>query len=204
MLEEIRTQIAETSWVEWLGTVSGIVGVWLSVKEKLGAWPLFITCYCSYVFLSWRAGLHGALAMNAVFVTISVYGWLSWSRSTGTVSTPLRVSRTPRHKLATALAVWAVGTAALGWFLEARTGAYRPYLDAFASCGGFVAQWMLSRKYLETWICWTVSDLVFIGLWMSQGYWLTVGLFLVFIGLAVKGWIEWSASLTNPSSEPAS
>lgn len=191
MFEEIAKQVAATTWVEWLGTITGIFGVWLSIKEKIGAWPLFITCYGSYIVLSWQAALHGALVMNAVFVALSVYGWLSWSKKAGAVATAVRVSRTPPRKLFIALGIWAVGTAVLGYFLANQTNAYRPYLDAFASCGGFVAQWMLSRKYIETWICWTVSDLVFISLWLNQGYWLTVLLYLVFIGMAIRGWIEW-------------
>jgi len=204
MLEEITIQIATTTWVEWLGTISGIIGVWLSIKEKIAAWPLFITCYGAYIALSWQAGLHGALMMNAVFVALSLYGWLSWSKTADTVSTAVRVGRTPPGKLFIALGIWAAGTVGLGYFLANQTGAYRPYLDAFASCGGFVAQWMLSRKYIETWICWTISDLIFIGLWLSQGYWLTVGLFLVFIGMAVKGWAEWSGLLKAPAPDTAS
>jgi nicotinamide mononucleotide transporter len=194
MLEELLRQIAATGWVEWLGTLSGIAGVWASIKERVAAWPLFITCYASYIYLSGQAGLHGALLMNAVFVAISLYGWACWTRPRRKNAPALRIGRIPPRKALLAVFLWAAGTAGIGWLLDGG-GASRPYLDAFASCGGFVAQWMLSRKYIETWICWTVSDLVFIYLWASQGYWMTVLLFTVFIGLAIRGWIEWSVCL---------
>lgn len=191
MPEELVRQIAATSWIEWLGTLTGISGVWLSIRERTAAWPLFITCYSSYIFLSWQAGLYGALLMNVVFVALSVYGWFCWTHTRSSDRPLVLIDRIPPHKAALALIFWIVGTAAVGSTLQ-YMGAYRPFADAFASCGGFVAQWMLSRKYIETWICWTVSDIIFIWLWSSQGYWMTVLLFSVFIILAMRGWIEWS------------
>jgi nicotinamide mononucleotide transporter len=70
-----------------------------------------------------------------------------------------------------------------------------PYLDAFATSCAFVAQWMLSRKYLENWICWIIADCIFVGLWAAQGYYVSAVLFLLFIMLAIKGWLEWKSTI---------
>jgi len=81
MINAILTQFAQTSWVEWLGMVAGISGVWLSIKEKIAAWPLFITCYGCYVYISYSHGLHAFMGMNIAFIAISLYGFWKWARN---------------------------------------------------------------------------------------------------------------------------
>ena len=73
-MQTLIDQVLATSWIEWLGTLTGILGVYLSIKEKIAAWPLFILCYTAYVTLSWEAGLLAALLMNLVFIALSIYG----------------------------------------------------------------------------------------------------------------------------------
>jgi nicotinamide mononucleotide transporter len=74
-------------------------------------------------------------------------------------------------------------------------------LDAFATCCGFIAQWMLSRKHVETWLIWIVTDTIYIGLLGVQSSWSSVVLFSIFIVLAIKGWKDWRQQLeTTPDA----
>jgi nicotinamide mononucleotide transporter len=50
---------------------------------------------------------------------------------------------------------------------------------------------MLSRKQIETWLFWILSDIVYLGLLANAGSWPSVLLFVLFIILAIKGWREW-------------
>jgi nicotinamide mononucleotide transporter len=191
MLDTIWTQLVATSWIEWLGTVTGVTGVYLSIKEKTVAWVLFIICYSCYVFLSIQADLFAALMMNAVFIFISIYGWISWSKAKHSTEPGRAISRAPKVHLVPVGGFIIAGTFGFGWALNHYTEAFLPYVDAFAMCSAFTAQWMLSRKYLENWLFWTIANTIYIGLWAAQGYYVTVGLFSIFIFLALKGWIEW-------------
>lgn len=196
MFDVVWTQVIHTSWIEWLGTAAGISGVWFSIREKIAAWPLFIVCYTAYTFISFHSGMYAATGMNVIFIGISIYGWLSWSRSTKAVATARQITRTPRQLWWIALAFWGSGTLVVGWILHRFAGnAYFPFVDAFAGCGALVAQWMLSRKYFATWTCWILANLTFLVLWIGQERWLTVGLYFAFTGLAVHGWIMWRRSL---------
>ncbi len=200
MLDSIWLQIIATSWIEWLGTVAGVVGVYLSIKEKTIAWMLFIVCYSAYVYLSFEAGLFAALLMNSIFIVISIYGWLSWTESTKVVDTVSQIGHLPRSLLYRVILFVGTVTVTLGWVLNTYTEAFLPYLDAFATSCAFTAQWMLSRKYIENWICWICADTVYIYLWGLQGYYVSVGLFTIFIILAIKGWIEWRHTIRTRES----
>mgnify|MGYP000338246525 CR=1 FL=1 len=195
MLDSLCAQLLATSAWEWLGIVTGISGVLLSIKEKRAAWPLFILCYAAYVYISYQYGLKAFMLMNAVFIGISLYGWYKWSQPGADVGQQVAVSHTPRTQLWIAISLILCGTLALGTTLEGLGEAQHPYPDAFATCCGLVAQWMLSRKHVETWIFWIITDLVYIRLLGEQGSLTSVLLFAVFIVLAIKGWRDWRTTM---------
>jgi nicotinamide mononucleotide transporter len=204
MLESFWNQLLATSGIEWLGTVTGIIGVWLTIRERAAAWPILIVCYACYVFISLDAKLYAMMLSQAVFITISAYGWYEWVAGKSEDGDQLKISHTPSPKIISALAVLIVGTALFGNLLSVYTDSTYAYLDGFATVCAFVAQWMLARKFIETWICWVLSDIIFIGIFVVQGYWMSAFLFSVFICLALRGWIHWKSNmLANTRAIPA-
>jgi nicotinamide mononucleotide transporter len=197
MLHTLWAQLLATTPPEWIGIVTGITGVYLSIKEKLAAWPLFIFCYAAYIYISYQYGLKAFMMMNAIFIGISIYGWYKWSQRTPGTEEHVHVSHTPLKQLCIALALLALSTAAIGGILDRLGEAQVPYWDAFATSCGFVAQWMLSRKHVETWIFWIITDLIYIRLLGEQGSLTSVVLFSVFIVLAIKGWNDWRTSMST-------
>lgn len=199
-MDTLLNQIQQTSLVEWLGTLTGLIGVYLSIKEKVLAWFFFIICYGSYAYLSYSASLYAAMALNICFIPIALYGWWQWSRptrkETSSESTnELRISRLQGAALAWTVAIAFVGTIAIGTLLSRFTQGVAPYLDAFATTFSLMAQWMLSKKYLHNWMAWIVADLAFVVLWGSQGYWMAVLMFVIFIALATFGYSSWKKEM---------
>lgn len=191
MLQEIRSQLTAVSPAEWLGMLTGVSGVYLSIKEKLWAWPLFILCYATYVYLSWQAALLATLLLNTVFIFISIYGWSNWLKASQSNDPKVRIQHTPPRLLIQCGMIIVCFSLFLGGLLDRYSEAFLPYLDAFATSCAFVAQWMLSRKYIENWIFWIAADCIFVGLWFTQGYYVSAALFIMFIVLAIKGWQTW-------------
>lgn len=182
--------------------VTGIVGVWLSIKEKIYAWPLFILCYGAYVYISFRGNYYAFGGMNILFIGVAAYGWLKWARSDNPAGEAVAVSHlAPKHRWIVAVFI-CVCTVGLGWILASTGEARLPYLDAFAAACGLSAQWMLGRKHVENWLCWIAADIVYLSFFLNDRTWPSVILFAVFIGLAIKGWREWSA-IIQTSKETA-
>ena len=173
---------------------AGILGVWLSIKQKVAAWPLFILCYGCYLYL-YFGNLKAFAGMNAVFILISIYGWIKWAKNPGEPGDEVPVTRTSQAHWPIIGVVIVVATCGIGWLLSQTNEAKVPYLDALATFCGFTAQWMLSRKHIETWIFWLISDVIYLVLVYQPRAWPTVILFVTFICLAVKGWREWSRQL---------
>ena len=192
MLETLWQQLAATGWVQWLGMGTGITGIWLSIRERAAAWPFFLLCYTAYVYLSFRAGYFAFTGMNVVFIAISIYGWIAWTRAgRRTEAAPLRIGRLPPRGWVLVLAALALASLGIGRVLQVTGEASLPYVDAFAACSGFAAQFLLSRKYIENWFFWIVSDYLYLILMGGTGDLPSAILFGTFILLAFKGWLEW-------------
>jgi nicotinamide mononucleotide transporter len=84
------------------------------------------------------------------------------------------------------LAIWG-----WGWFMAMNTNASSPWWDASVAMLSVVAQILMTRRYINNWHWWVVVNLISIGLyWQKQLYWFT-GLYVLFLGMAIWGLIEW-------------
>lgn len=200
MVDSLLTQFAAVELIDWLAMLSGVLGVYLSIKERPSAWPLFIFCYSAYIYISIRSGYYAFGLMNAGFIVVAAYGWLQWSgvSKSGKNDAPtLKISSLPGKFWPIVFIFLPLCTLTIGLLLLKTEAARLPFIDAFAVSNALVAQWMLSRKYIENWIFWIVSDVVYTALFLNDRLWPSVLLFAAFILLAFKGWRDWQRFITN-------
>jgi nicotinamide mononucleotide transporter len=144
-------------------------------------------------------------ALEQVYYLIaSVYGWWHWLRSPREGATIVDVDFSSTK----AVLVWLLVTVVLGIGLGAfmsrahvllpgifPEAASFPYLDALTTIGSFVAMWLTARRRIESWVYWMVIDVVGIGLYYVKGVKFIALLYVVLLGLAVKGFVSWSRQL---------
>lgn len=97
----------------------------------------------------------------------------------------------------------AVCTAVLVAVLTAWTDSTVPFWDALTTSSSLLAQTMLGRKWIGNWWVWIATDVVLVGLYASQGLWLTAVLYVGFVALCVQGLREWSAARRETVPEVA-
>ena len=49
--------------------------------------------------------------------------------------------------------------------------------------------------FLQCWLLWIALDVVYVGMFVTAGLYLTAVLYLFFTALAVYGWLEWRLNL---------
>ena len=180
---------------EIVGVLAGILGVWLTTRQKIWCWPVGLVSVVSFIVVFYRAKLYGAMGLQCVYVGLIAYGWHAWLHG-GEKSGALNVSRMPRPRAMRLAVVAAAASGLAGYGLRSGTDHVLPYLDGFTTSFSLAAQWMQARKYLENWPVWVVVDVVYVGMSLSQGLALTAGLYAVYIGLAVVGFRDWRRSMT--------
>ena len=190
-----------TSFLEWalsnkielVGTITGVVYVWFSVRQSLFTWPAGIVTSLLYCYVFFVAKLYAGMSLQFYYVSISCYGWWSWSQggSDEPGTTGLQVSNISKLLLGQLVIVNVILTALLYYILGNFTDSSVPFADAFTTSLSIIATWMLTRKILEHWLIWIVADLISITLYLYQELYATVFLFLIYMVMAVIGYYEW-------------
>jgi nicotinamide mononucleotide transporter len=190
MPEPVIRALGQVDPVEILGFLTGAACVWLLVRQNIWTWPVGIANNLFFIVLFFHSRLYGDMALQFVFIGISVYGWWHWVHG-GTGESGLRISRTGAVLAAALLAATAAGTAAIDWFLRAFTPSTTPFLDALTTALSLTAIFMQSRKLLENWLVWILADLFYLGLYTYKGLYFTTVLYGIFLGMCVAGWWAW-------------
>jgi nicotinamide mononucleotide transporter len=179
--------------LEPIAVAFGIVSVWLSVRENIWSWPTAIVNVSLYFVIFYEQKLYADMGLQLFYAAISCYGWYHWLHG-GARHSVLKVSRTPRTLWGLLAVLWAASFVSLGGLLARTTDATVPYVDAALTAGSLIAQWMMTRKYVENWAVWVALDVCYVALFLSRGLYLTAFLYGVFLVLAAKGYRDWSRS----------
>jgi nicotinamide mononucleotide transporter len=188
---------AQKQWLpmslsEVLGFITGAACVWLTVKENIWNWPVGIANNVFYIILFLNARLFADMGLQVVYVVLGFLGWYWWLRG-GENKTELPISRTP----AWVLLVVALIVVASTWGLTIYLGSIHdaaPFLDALTTALSLAAQYLLTRKYIENWLVWISTDLIYIGLYAYKGLYLTSVLYAIFLVMCLAGLRQWLAS----------
>jgi nicotinamide mononucleotide transporter len=78
--------------------------------------------------------------------------------------------------------------------LQRHTNAVLPYLDSLLTTTSLIAQWMMTRKFLENWLIWIALDVAYVPMFIYRELYPTAVLYSVFLVLAVKGYHDWRGS----------
>jgi nicotinamide mononucleotide transporter len=188
--------------IEFVAVAFGITAVYLSTRQNVWSWPLGIINVALYVVIFHDAKLYADMGLQVVYIGLAVYGWWHWLHG-GANATVLRVSRVSTREALVLAFVFIAGTATVATILARNTDASLPWADSALTAASLVAQYMMTRKYLECWLVWIVADTAYVFLFIYKSLWLTAGLYLVFCGLAVMGWRQWRASLQERTEAAA-
>ncbi|TLY47067.1 MAG: nicotinamide mononucleotide transporter [Gammaproteobacteria bacterium] len=85
----------------------------------------------------------------------------------------------------------------ISFILKHNTDSTTVYADAMITTLSLIAQWMMSKKYLQHWILWIIIDVISINLYISKSLYLTSLLYLVFMLLCIKGYYQWRQTLNK-------
>jgi nicotinamide mononucleotide transporter len=147
-----------------------------------------------YTVLFYETGLYSDMGLQVVYFVLSLYGWYEWLYG-GKNRTELQVSRTPRPVWIAVSVIGVVFWAVDGYATSHLPNVSLPYVDAGTTTVSLVAQYMMTRKYVENWALWIAVDVVYVGMLIFKGLNLTAFNYAVYLVLAVMGHVAWKKSL---------
>ena len=178
--------------LELIGTLVGLVYLWLEYRASIYLWIASIIMPAIYIFVYYDAGLYADCGINVYYLGAALYGWAVWRYGAkGNEQAEYPITHIPTRHIAGASAVCAVALVAIAWLLMRYTDSNVPWCDAFTTALSIIGMWMLARKYLEQWWVWMVVDVVCVGLYIYKGLYFTATLYALYAVVAVMGWANW-------------
>jgi hypothetical protein len=68
------------NWLEIAGTVTTVLGIWLTTRRTLWCWPVVLAADVVYLIVFYRAQLLSDALLQIFFVAFTLYGWWHWWR----------------------------------------------------------------------------------------------------------------------------
>lgn len=188
-------------YIEILGTIVGIIYLWLEYKANIYLWLVSIIMPAIYLYIFYVAGLYADFAINIYYLLIAIYGWMAWKYGFKLFSAKrekngdemLRISHIPKKLWIRLMAVYVILQLSITWVLIAYTNSDVPWLDSFTTSVSILAMWLLARKYLEQWLVWIVVDVVSAGLYLYKDLYYTSALYAVYAIIAIFGYYKWKS-----------
>jgi nicotinamide mononucleotide transporter len=186
------------SYVEFIGTVLGLISVFLAARANKFTWPTGIANAIFFLVIFYQIHLYSDMFLQMYFCGMGVYGWFSWKYKAEHEHSAIRtLTRSERFRLAGLIVavVLLVGTliSQIHVLLPQVFDhpASFPYIDTFIAISSILATILLARRIFETWVLWILVDITSIGLYSVKGVKLIAIEFVIFLALAILGITSW-------------
>ena len=177
--------------MELLGTIVGLIYLWLEYKASIYLWIAGIVMPAIYLFVYYEAGLYADFGINVYYLLAAVYGWIVWRSGKAKDTPELPITHMPRGYWLPLFVVFALVFVGIAWLLITQTDSTVPWADSFTTALSIVGMWMLARKYLQQWWVWIVVDAACSALYIYKELYFTAVLYALYAIIAIFGYFKW-------------
>jgi nicotinamide mononucleotide transporter len=196
------------NYIEIFGAVTGILYVFLEIRQNIWLWPVGIITSAVYILVFFTSKFYADMSLQGYYLVISILGWYWWIKDSGQEEERGRLGerenmrgsklKVTRINFTTAIilaVVFIVLFATMWQVLDRLTDSPVPAWDSFITSLSVVATWMLARKIYEHWYLWIIVNAASVILFITRGLYPTVILYIVYCAMSFIGLREWKRSL---------
>lgn len=187
--------MAHTTWYEYVAVFTGILSVWYSKKENILVYPVGLINTMIYVYISVEGHLLGEASVNFYYTVMNIIGWYMWTRKDAHSKPVLKITSATKKEWLIHLAFFGVLYFiiffALTYFKKYFFDGVIPWADALASASAFTGMWLMTKKKVESWYWWILTNIVSIPLYFVKHYVFTSIYYIVLLIMAFAGLAEW-------------
>jgi nicotinamide mononucleotide transporter len=209
------------NYIEIFGAVTGIIYVFLEIRQTIWLWPVGIITSAVYIWIFFTSKFYADMSLQGYYLVISCLGWYWWARGARVhrsfsegggqteegekgrrgegESEELEVTRLKLRTGVILAIVFVILFAGMWLVLTKLTDSPVPLRDAFVTSLSVIATWMLARKIFEHWYLWIVVNFVSAALFLSRGLYPTVILYVVYGVMSFVGLQAWKKTMPRTS-----
>ncbi|MDR4988451.1 MAG: nicotinamide riboside transporter PnuC [Bacteroidales bacterium] len=189
--------VKETTWLELVAVLFGILSVWFARQANLLVYPTGIVSTVIYVYICYKFQLYADMGINVFYTSMSIYGWYVWTRKDELKRyRPIRWNTKFQQAIGIGMipVLYAVIFGLIYIFKQndpEYMQSYIPYVDSLTTSIFLIGMFYMARKKIENWIYWIAGNIISIPLYFVKGLVFTSFQFTVFLVLAVMGLVAW-------------
>jgi nicotinamide mononucleotide transporter len=183
-------------YLELFAVIMNITSVVYAKQNNILVYPTGLIGTGIFVYILLNFSLLGDTIINAYFFSMSIYGWYFWSRKKDEVFIN-QVSTINRNEIKY-LFILAISSLIFIYFVYDyfdKWNNWTAYVDNITTAIFFVAMWLMARRKIESWIFWIIGDLITVPLYFYKGLTISSIQYIIFLILAVLGYISWKKIL---------
>ncbi len=176
--------------LEIIAFITTLLCVYLTVNEKILAWPLSIISSLLFLVIFYNSNLYGESFLQIIFIIQSIQGWINW----GNKKEVLKISYLNKYTFIFECMLMLL----MSYLLSSDIVRFFDILTAVVS---LYATYYLTKKFIQTWILWIIVDLILVVLLSYKGLYISASLYLVLLIMATTGLITWYKTLKSYNNE---
>lgn len=192
--EKFISNVQQTSWQEWVSTITQIASVWYARKNNILVFPtgiIGVLLAAWLYFFNSHPPLYADGTLNIYYFIMSVYGWYNWVQKKDEAHFTYPISWCNKRELSMGALLFLVSWGVIYFALIKITDSNTPILDSLVSASAVVAMWWMARRKIENWLAWIISNIVAIPLNFYKEFYLFTLMYVLFFALALWGFIDW-------------
>ncbi|EJF31879.1 MULTISPECIES: nicotinamide riboside transporter PnuC [Enterobacteriaceae] len=214
----------DLSWIEAVGTLAGLLCIWLASLEKIGNYAFGLINVTLFAIIFFQIQLYASLLLQLFFFVANIYGWYAWSRQSSNHQSLLQIRWLPLPKAIAWLVIIVAAIGLMTLFIdpvfafltrvavsvmqslglnvtlpELQPDAY-PFWDSCMMVLSIVAMILMTRKYVENWLLWTVINVISVVIFALQGVYAMSLEYLILTFIALNGSRMWINSARQSGS----
>jgi nicotinamide mononucleotide transporter PnuC len=174
----------DLSWIEAVGTLAGLLCIWLASLEKISNYAFGLINVTLFAIIFFQIQLYASLLLQLFFFAANIYGWYAWSRQNSQQEAELQIRWLPLPKaiawfvacvvaiglmtvyinpvfaFLTRIAVAAMSGIGLQVTMPVLQPDAFPFWDSCMMVLSIAAMILMTRKYVENWLLWVIINVI--------------------------------------------
>lgn len=214
----------DLSWIEAVGTVAGLLCIWLASLEKISNYAFGLINVTLFAIIFFQIQLYASLLLQVFFFAANIYGWYAWSRQNTAHEATLQIRWLPLQWAIGWLVICILAIGFMTFFIdpvfavltrvavsimqalglnvampELQPDAF-PFWDSCMMVLSIVAMILMTRKYVENWLLWVMINLISVVIFALQGVWAMSLEYMILTFIALNGSRMWVNSARERGS----
>lgn len=188
----------ENNWISIVGSLIGIIFLYLEYKANVWMWAASIAMAVFYVYIFYKTGLYASMVIYIYFFIASIYGWIIWIMRNRDEDSGDEIIRHVERRYIVPILFAVVFISGFIYFILYKFSD-NPFLitlgDSITTSLNIVALWMISRKWAEQWLLVIPANLISGILLFAQHDIMSGCMFIIFFIVSIFGYINWKRKI---------